>query len=292
MTVTLRSHRLTVTIEDVGAQLCSVKTPAGAEYIWQADPAVWGRHAPLLFPVIARMREGQYTHGGQTYDIPSHGFARDSLFEVLESSDTRAVFRLGHSADTLKMWPFPFVLTVTYELEDNRLVKTCRVDNPGETDLLFELGGHDGFIAPLEPGETMADYAVVVPGLETITPYGMDETNTLAPKGPTYPLDGGRIPLKPSAFGLDTVMLDDLPCRRAALVDKGGRPRVTLDFPHFPYLGIWTQAGEQDTNYVCIEPWSALPDATFVGRELADKAGIRTLPPGESDTLTYTTTFD
>ena len=67
---------------------------------------------------------------------------------------------------------------------------------------------------------------------------------------------------------------------------------MTLDFPGFPYLGLWTQGREEDTNYVCIEPWSTLPDAVFVGRGLEDKRGIRTLQPGQSEVLQYTTTFD
>ena len=66
MTVTLQNHLLTVRIEALGAQLCSVKNTAGQEYIWKADPAVWNRHAPLLFPVIGRLQGGWYTVHGQT----------------------------------------------------------------------------------------------------------------------------------------------------------------------------------------------------------------------------------
>ena len=292
MMVTLKNSRLTVEIDDLGAQLCSVKSPEGTEYIWQADPAIWGRHAPLLFPVIGRLQDGQYTHKGQTYSISNHGFARDSRFEILEQDDTHAVFRLTQSPETLAVYPFPFVLTVTFVLEENRLRKTCRVDNPGDGEMLFELGAHDGFRAPLEPGEAMDDYAILLPGLEAITPYGMDQEGITTPKGGTIPLAGGRLPLKPSTFGLDTVILDQLPQRRAVLADKAGRPRVTLDFADFPYLGIWTPDKPFDTNYVCIEPWSTLPDAVFVGRGLENKQGIRRLAPGQADTLSYTTTFD
>ena len=84
MTVTLKNQVLTVLIEDAGAQLCSVKNTAGTEYIWQADPAVWGRHAPLLFPVLGRLKDSKYTLNGKEYTIPMHGFARDSAFAVTE----------------------------------------------------------------------------------------------------------------------------------------------------------------------------------------------------------------
>ena len=64
------------------------------------------------------------------------------------------------------------------------------MDNPGGGELLFELGGHDGFRAPLEPGETMDDYAILLPGLESITPYGMDAQCMTTPKAPPSPWRG------------------------------------------------------------------------------------------------------
>ena len=293
MMITLHNDLLTVQIDLVGAQLCSVKNTAGTEYIWQADPAIWNRHAPLLFPVIGRLQDSQYTLNGKTYTIGSHGFARDAQFEVAEQNETAVSFRLTESPETLAVYPFPFVLTVTYILEGNKLTKACRVGNPSEKTMYYELGGHDGFVAPLSEGEVMDDYAILLPGVDTLEPYGMDpETFMITPKERKLPLDHGRVPLKPAVYGLDTIILGDLPQRRAILADKAGRPRVTLDFPDFPYLGIWTQGKPFDTNYVCIEPWTTLPDATFVGRDLTEKAGIRALPAGQSETLVYTTIFD
>ncbi len=292
MSITLQNDCLTVTIQEQGAQLNSVLGRDGTEYLWQADPEIWGRHAPLLFPVIGRLQNGQYTLNGETYEISAHGFARDSLFTVAEHSRTRAVFQLTDSPATRAVWPFAFRLTVTFTLEENRLTKACTVENRSEGTMYYELGSHDGFRAPLAAGETMGDYRVVLPGLDTLSPYGMNETGMLEPKGwKTIPLEGGRVGLKPADYGLDTVVVDQLPRRTAQLVDGAGRVRVQLDFPDFPYLGIWTQAKPFDTNYVCIEPWSTLPDGTFAGRSLADKAGIRTLEPGQAETLRYTSTF-
>jgi len=289
--IVLKNSHLTVQVDPVGAQLCSVRSAAGTEYIWQADPAIWGRHAPLLFPVIARLKDGRYTLDGREWTIPTHGFARDSLFEVLEEGPARAVFRLTDSPETRAVYPFAFSLTVTYVLEENRLAKSCAVENRSGGRMWFELGGHDGFRAPLEEGEAMDDYAITIPGVEELEPYGMDGALMITPKGARFPLDRGRIPLKPSVFGLDTVILDSPAVRRAALVDRAGRARVTVEYPDFPYIALWTQGKPFDTNYVCIEPWSSLPDATFVGRGLADKAGAVALEPGAVRTLTYTTTF-
>ena len=157
--------------------------------------------------------------------------------------------------------------------------------------MLFELGGHDGYRAPLAEGERMSDYAIRLPGVEEITPYGMDENKMITPKTESHLLENGRMPLKPSAYRLDTIILDQLPQRRAMLVDGKDRVRVCVEFADFPYLGVWTADKDFDTNYVCIEPWTSLPDAVFVGRELGEKAGIRRLEPGQSETLAYTMSF-
>lgn len=291
MTVTIQNQLLTVAIEDAGAQLASIRDRKGTEYLWQGDPGIWPRRAPLLFPIIGRLKDSQYTLGEERYTIPTHGFCRSAPFTLVEQARDRAVFQYGDTEETRAVYPFSFLLTVTYALEGSRLVKTHRVENHSQRPMYYELGGHDGYRAPLEEGESMADYAIRIPGLESIHPYGMDQACMTTPKTEVFPLDRGRIPLSPAAFHLDTIILDQLPQHRAILVDGQDRPRVTVDFDDFPYLGIWTAAKPFDTNYICIEPWSTLSDAVFAGRDLADKPGIRCLEPGRSETLTYTTTI-
>lgn len=292
MIVTIANECLTVDIEDFGAQLASVRSHSGTEYLWQGDADIWARRAPILFPILGRLKDNTYLLQGQPYTIPTHGFARDMVFEVVEQSPTRASFRLTDTPETRKVYPFTFSLTVTYALEGSRLTKSHRIENHSSVEMLYELGAHDGFQAPLSQGEKMGDYAIRLPGLDAIAPYGMDEACMVTPKGDSIPLTEGRMPLTPATYGLDTVILDQPPQARAVLADGQDRPRVTVDFGDFAYLGIWTQNKPFDTNYVCIEPWTTLPDATFVGRELGDKAGIRRLAPGASEVLAYTTTFE
>ena len=287
----IKNEFLTVRIENAGAQLASIQDENGTEYLWQGDEKIWPRRAPLLFPIIARLKDGQYTALGKTWSIPTHGFCRSAPFQVVDRGEGRVSFFYGDTEDTRKVYPFSFGLTVTYVLTGRSLRKIHRVENRGTEPMYFELGGHDGFRAPLEAGEAMGDYAIRLPGVDTITPYGMDRENMITPKSRSFSLENGRLSLKPSDYQLDTVILDELPRRRAVLTDGRDRPRVTLDFEDFTYLGIWTADKDFDTGYVCIEPWTTLPDATFVGRGLRDKAGIHILGPKESETLSYTTTF-
>lgn len=291
MKAVIHNDFLTVEIDSLGAQLSSIRTSKGRECLWQGDPDIWARRAPILFPFIGRLKDSSYLLRGTPHTISTHGFARDMEFELLEQDDTSVSFRLTDTPDTRAVYPFSFALTVTYALEENRLTKTHRVYNASQEDLLYELGAHDGFRVPLEEGLTMADYSIRLPGLDYVQFYGMNDALMLTPKGAPIPLKDSALPLTPASFGLDTMILDTPPQAQALLCDKLGQPLVGLSFPDFPYLGIWTQAKPFDTGYVCIEPWSTLPDGTFMGRELGEKTGIRRLAPGQSEALCYVTTI-
>ena len=291
MIVTIQSSALTVDIDSLGAQLSSIRAPSGEEYLWQGNPDIWGRRAPILFPFIGRLKDSAYLHHGVPYTISTHGFARDMDFKVVKKEADKVSFQLSDTPETRAVYPFSFVLTVSYCLEGSRLTKTHEVCNRSQEDMLYELGAHDGFRVPVGEGRAMADYSIHLPGLQEVQFYGMDENLMLTPKGKAIPLSDSALPLTPAHFGLDTMILDAPPKARAVLADRDGNPRVTVDFPDFPYLGIWTQNKPFDTGYVCIEPWSSLPDGTFMGRELGDKPGVRRLAPGQGEKLSYTTTI-
>lgn len=52
---TIENDYLRVSVDDHGAELCSIFDKVhNREVIWQADPAYWKRHAPVLFPNVGR----------------------------------------------------------------------------------------------------------------------------------------------------------------------------------------------------------------------------------------------
>ena len=54
MQYTIENEYLRLTVDTHGAEAVSVVNKAtGAEMLWCGDPAVWGRHAPILFPIPA-----------------------------------------------------------------------------------------------------------------------------------------------------------------------------------------------------------------------------------------------
>ena len=67
MQATIHNEFLTLTVDTHGAEAVSLKNAAGEELLWQADPAVWKRHAPILFPWTGKLPGGTFEAGGKTY---------------------------------------------------------------------------------------------------------------------------------------------------------------------------------------------------------------------------------
>ena len=121
MDYTIQNDFLTVTVSDLGAELMSVKTKDGHEYLWQGDEKYWAGRAPIMFPICGRLFNGEYTYLGKTYTLPNHGFARKSTFKLKSVSKSFVTLELEANEETLEQYPFNFVFDVTFSLKDNCL---------------------------------------------------------------------------------------------------------------------------------------------------------------------------
>lgn len=287
MISTLQSGRLAAAVSTRGAELMHLCDERGTERLWQGAPAVWDRRAPLLFPFIGRLKDERYTVDGTPYHIPIHGFAPESEFTAVSASQDALHLRLTDTPQTRAQYPFPFVLDVLFALSENQLTKTFRMTNPGDRPLWYELGGHEGYRTAIAPGETTADAYIQCTGETALHPFVSDSRLFLLPEKRTIPLTDGRLALRPGLFAQDALILDDLHTRTLTLVQGHGTIRV--DFPDFPYVGIWSHP-TIPSDYVCLEPWSSLPDFHAPGTELSEKWGVRRLEAGASETLSYTIT--
>ena len=94
---TIRNHAMTVTVDELGAQLMSITAADGTEYLWNGDPAYWTGRAPILFPYVGRLTNDRYTYDGKEYEMTRHGFAKRSEFTVLTAGKdhVRRVLRAG-----------------------------------------------------------------------------------------------------------------------------------------------------------------------------------------------------
>ena len=159
-THTIRSDFLSASIKADGAELCSLRNAAGLELLWQAGPE-WPRHAPLLFPIVGRLKNDELRHRGRTYPMTQHGFARDCRFSWLERETTYCRLVLQDGPETHARYPFAFRLVVTYAVRDAELKVTLQLFNMGEEVLPASVGAHPAFNWPLVPELAKEDYRLV-----------------------------------------------------------------------------------------------------------------------------------
>jgi hypothetical protein len=126
---TLSNSELTIKVSPHGAELCSILHD-GKEYLWQADPAFWKRHSPVLFPIVGSVWENEYRHEGVSYALTQHGFARDMDFELMLELEDEVRYRLVDSEETRKKYPFPFCLEIGYRIEGKKLHYIIRRRSP------------------------------------------------------------------------------------------------------------------------------------------------------------------
>jgi galactose mutarotase-like enzyme len=114
---TISKGGLSATISSKGAELTSLALD-GREYLWQADPTFWGKHAPVLFPIVGSLRGDEAESAQGTCRMPRHGLARINEHRVAEvAEDGSAVtFEFTSSPETLEAYPYEFKLNMTYAI--------------------------------------------------------------------------------------------------------------------------------------------------------------------------------
>ena len=277
---TIQNTFLTVSAEEHGAQLRSIRSTDGTEYLWQGDDRYWNDRAPNLFPYVGRLKEGHYFVDGQSYQMPIHGLAPYQDFRMTSCDGTQMVFELAADDETLAKYPRQFVFRVIYRLSESTLHICYEVENRDEKPMFFGLGGHPGFNIPMVPGKRFEDYRLRF-GQQAdcreviLTPdcFITDETRP-------FPLENGTtLPLRHSLFDNDAIVLTDM-ARSITLETEGDEHGVTVTYPQMPYLGLWHRP-HTDAPYVCIEPWCSLPSGTTV-TVLESKQDLLRLEPGTS----------
>ena len=283
---TLCTPECRATFSSRGAELVSlIGTAEGLEYLWSGDPAVWGRHAPVLFPLVGRLPDDAYQYQGRDYHLPQHGFARDQEFAVLHHSPTELVFRLQHDESTRAVFPFAFELTITYTLRGAQLSVRWDVHNPAaDQPLLFSIGAHPAVRCPLLPGEQFEDYYFAFDHPVTLDRHLL-AGGLLTGQTARVLTQGQELPLSYGLFANDALVFKHYDFSRLTLRSRQSARFVRFQFDGFPYLGLWTKG--PGANFVCVEPWYGVASPTGAPGELSEKEGILTLEPGQSFTATY-----
>lgn len=284
----LNNGILTVEVSSHGAELQSIRK-GGTEYLWQGDPAYWGRRSPVLFPIVGSVWEKRYRVDGKEYGLGQHGFARDMDFIPVYSSDTEVRYRLESTPETLAKYPYPFVLEIAYRLHGNRLEVIWEVTNPADKDMYFQIGAHPAFFYPDYDPELKERGFLVFDRMEGLKCIRIVEKGCVDAQT-RYPLDipaDGRLPIERDTFdAIDTIMLEGSQIHRVEMLRKDGAPWLALEF-EAPVVGIWSPPGKI-APFICIEPWYGRCDRAGYEGEYKEKDWINRLAPKERFSSVYT----
>lgn len=291
MTHTIESGSLRVTVDDHGAELVSVyDKERGCERIWSADPAVWNRHAPILFPFVGQVADRKYRYAGREYEMKTqHGFARDREFVYSAENEENGIITHSLISDeaSLAIYPFTFELTVRHSLKSDRvLLVEWLVKNCGSEDMYYSIGGHPGFAVPVDSGikrdqlylqfRCMKDNGDI-----NRLKYIRINSDGLAvsDKEYTLELEDGFCPITPDFFDNDALIFENPQFGMVSIALPDKSPYVTISCNNFPYVGIWSKP---DGEFVCLEPWVGRTDDAGFDGELKDKTGECVLEPGKT----------
>ena len=289
MLYTIKNKFLEVTISSHGAELQSICSTEGTEYLWQGDKAYWTDRAPNLFPYIGRMINKKYTWQEQEYAMDIHGFALSSEFSVNNQGRESITFQISDTPATLLQYPRKFSFSVTYTLQDSSLSVIYSVENRDTNEMLFAVGGHPGFNVPLEKGLSFSDYRLRFINAQDMKRVVFSDDCFVEHCNGDVILENGSLPLDHTMFDDDAIVLSGTG-GEVTLESLIGGPSVTVSYPQMPYIGFWHRP-KTDAPYICIEPWSSLPSHVGEKTVWEHQADLLSLEPGCVYTNSWTITI-
>lgn len=268
MNTTISNSILSASINHAGAELFSLKNNLNKEFIWEGNPDFWGKHSPILFPIVGTLKNNTYTIEGKEYQLPRHGFARDMEFQLIDKTENSAVFSLKSNVETLKKYPFEFELQIIYTLENSSLNIEYKVINNSKSKMPFSIGAHPAIALP----ENFENYAFEFEKEEVLR-YHLLEHDLIANKTKVLETTHNLVPLNYKLFENDALIFKTLESKSLTILENS-KHYIKVDFEDFPSLGIWTK---EQAPFICIEPWLGYSDTAENSGDLFEKEGILTL---------------
>jgi len=287
----LKNDYLTIHMDELGAELTSIlDNHTETEYLWNADPAYWKCHSPILFPFVGKLKNKTYEYQGQVYSMSPHGFARDMNFTLLSQTENEIWFSLEATDETKQVYPFHFQLEVGYRLQGRTITVLWKVINKDQSTMYFSIGAHPAFYCPLDPTAEQEDYYISFHTNNPIHYLHIDENGLVKnkPKKQQNVLttDQGIIPVDPHMFDYDALIIEENQCHQVSLLDPYKHPYLTVKFDA-PLFGIWSPA-RKNAPFLCIEPWYGRCDANDFEGTLEERKWGNSLEAGKTFEASYT----
>ncbi|TDO93925.1 galactose mutarotase-like enzyme [Halanaerobium saccharolyticum] len=281
----LENEEIEIEVDTQGAQLQKlILKKDDKNYLWHGDSKFWGRRAPVLFPIVGRLKNDEYQYNGQKYKMTQHGFARDNEFELVDQGKNYLTYTLEENKETLEKYPFQFRLEIKYTIQANSLLITYQVINQDQKDMFFSIGAHPAFYWPLEDDEKKEDYYLEFEKEENVNKYLL-ESGLLNHEKEKILSDSNILELQPDIFKDDALVFKDLKSEKVTLKSRNSKREVQVEFNKFPYLGIWSQSAE--APFICIEPWQGIADSVDSSGKIEEKEGIIKLNPDNMHSCSY-----
>lgn len=291
-----------------GFNLFDLKLPAAgavrplvvADPGWEANPEKPARHGfPVLFPFPNRIKDGRFSWGGTSYELPLtkpphaiHGFALDADWEVIDHGEgpdgafLTGRYRLPRTfPDGSPRWPSDGYLDIRYALHGRSLTLDATVANESEGDLPYGLGFHPYFRLPFGPEGDLSRTRVFIPASRY---WPLDES---IPTGKTLPVDealdfrGGKpmsdLRVDAVLTGLEHNAEGFVVCR---LVDEALGAEFQLGFDAVPFREVVVFTPPYADDVIAVEPYTQTTDAINLQQRGVD-AGLRILKPGQQESL-------
>ena len=300
----LCNEYLRAAVDTLGAQLVSIKLSCGTEVLWPGKEGVWTSHAPLLFPWAGRVKDAQFTHGGQTFAAGKHGFVSKMEHRCTKECADELCFEIVSSEATRKLFPYEFRLVQSFKLDGRTLVHTAEVTNTGAAAMFFGLGFHPGFICPFRAEKSACDYETVFDTPQSPDLIEITKTTGL-PTGKKTPFmhNKSSIVLADDLFRGNTLCLSGLTASSITLREKPGAAAnngapfrkaglysIEVGIKDVPYVLLWSAATEK-LEFLCIEPWYSLPDFEDAQSEWETKRNLMCLQSGKTFSARLPLTF-
>lgn len=279
MIATLSNSILSISINSKGAELISIQNnQTKREYIWEGNPEYWGKHSPILFPIVGTLKNNAYRFNGQNYTLLRHGFARDYEFKVISQESDKVIFSLQENAATLAAYPFDFELQVGYTLIKNELVVSYLIRNNNQMTMPFSIGGHPAFALK----NAFTDYSLRFEKEENLTSYSLDN-DLISDKTAIVPLQQNLLPLSYALFKKDALVFKNMASKQIQLMENNV-PILNFKYRDFPHFGLWTKVG---APFICLEPWLGYADTIAANGNLMEKEDITLLEANSEKEISF-----
>ena len=231
MIYTIYNDIAVLSVDTFACEICSFKRrDKDIEYMWRGDPEYWKGRNPTLFPHVSSPKNKILNFKGQDYKVNNHGFCRKSEFTFVEQGDDYLIFELKDNEETLKEYPYHFIMRVTYTLKENRVYIDYQIVNYAEEKLYFGFGQHPAFNCPLDKNKKFEDYFIEF------------EKNDV---------ENGRLDLSYELFEkYPTFVVNNPQSRIFTLSDGENKVRMYVD-DNYRIFAVWTP----HAPFVCLEPW-------------------------------------